>query len=299
MKKQSNKLITVPSHTEVPTSHPDLVKLVDREGNWTHYKHVPTGRFLPAVNHIITNGYNRGKRFHDYLLSVNKEEAKRALETAGERGTRVHEAFRDLVNGVEVRIDSKYPSESSSGRFEPLTNEEWDFISCGVRWLAMADLQVNAQDIGVFSLVHGYAGTVDFLGMVKNVLSMPDWKTSTRIWDEYKLQTAAYYTALLEMQDPRYITPDRTGIVRFAPGRESGYEEKWWDAAETREHFDVFLGSKKIYELNKPAKGDDPDIEEIPTSFKVKVPQLVVDKPKRKSRSAKNGKEKNVGKTNE
>lgn len=286
----NNKInVTVPSHTFDKTSHPDLFRVCDRNGDWTHYFHKPSGRYLPAVNHIISNGYNKGPRFHKYLLSVNPEEAKRALETAGERGTRVHSAIRDLINGVEVKIDSKYPSESSHGRMEPLTGDEWDLIGSFMRWQGEFKPHVDAHEFAVFSLNYGYAGTIDFLGTAELAESrrvvLTDWKTSGKIWDEYKLQISAYYEALLEMNDRTRVTPERTGIVRLAPGRNDGYESKWWSTEETLYHFQVFLSVKNSYEFNRPPKGDEPVIEQIPVSFKANIPKCAPEKPMRKKKS--------------
>lgn len=276
---------TVLTYTEAPTSHPDLVKLVDHEGNWTHYRHKPTNRMLAAVNHVIANGYNKGPRFHDYLLSVSREEAKKALESAGERGTRVHSGIRDLVDGMEVGLATKYPSESSYGRMEPITFEEWSLIQCFERWQKERAPRVSGQEISVFSLEHGYAGTVDFLGSVNAVekgFGVLDWKTSSRIWNEYALQTAAYFMAILEMKDKRYVVPDYTGIIRFSDGRQDGFEEKWWSRKETESNFEHFLAAKKVYEFNKPKKGDDPVVREVPFSLKIEVPRIV---PQKKTKS--------------
>ena len=269
--------------------------MVDREGNWSHYWHDEQKIFLSAVNHILTHGYAKGEAFYKYLLGTNPEEAKRTLESAGDRGARVHEAIRDLIDGREISIDTKYPSEVAKGRFEPLTNGEWDCLRGFAEFVKERRPSLVRREHSVYSLSFRYAGTIDWLGEIdwdgKRVVALLDWKSSGRIYDEYLAQVAAYYQAVLEEHDRGEYAgplPTHTGIVRFKPTARSGskYEIKVWNNIETGRHIKAFLSAKDIHEMSQ---GGDwkPDVEEIPLKIKVAVPAYK-EAPKRKSRKSLN-----------
>src|SRR3954471_5542621 len=99
------KPITIPSHSYEPTSNKNILRFVDRDGDWTHYWIKNKKMFVPAVNHIIRIGYPKGERFYNYLLRATPDEAERKLRTAGEEGARTHDAIRDLINGDKVDLD--------------------------------------------------------------------------------------------------------------------------------------------------------------------------------------------------
>jgi hypothetical protein len=63
----------------------------------------------------------------------------------------------------------------------------------------------------VYSLTHGYAGTMDVLARVDGQLTLVDFKTGKGIYPEAHLQSAAYSVALTEMG---YQAPTAALIVR-------------------------------------------------------------------------------------
>lgn len=267
---------TVPDHTYQPTSDPDLFRVVDRDGNWNFYFKKSTGQYAPAVNHVIRSGFNKGPRFAQWLLSVSKDEAKKILESAGDRGSRVHMAIRELLDGQEVKIDKQYPSETQGGRFEPLTGEEWNCIQGFASWVVVYKPEVMRQEVTVFSDAELYAGTIDFLGVIDlpgvgKISVLVDWKSSSGIWDEYKLQVAAYYQAWLEVKDNKGFVPTHTAIVRVGTKHKQKFEMQVFDAKETMENYARFLEARNLYRFVDSQK--EPTIEQLPTSFKFEVPK--------------------------
>lgn len=290
-------LLTAPSHNYEPTSDPDIFRVVDWDGDWTHYWRKSTGVYVPAVNHVIKNGFNKGIRFMSWLLKVNEEEAKRILESAGDRGSRVHMAIRDLINGVEVKLETKYPSDLARGRFDPLTNEEWKCIRGFMNWLEDHKPETFLQEQTVWSPHWEYAGTADFIGTIEvtqkrvtnRIPVLIDWKTSSGIYDDHKLQTASYWKAYLDNPPVNVVKgtrllPTHTAVVRVGTNHKVGYEMKLYGPEETMDHFTKFLAVRELHEFVEPAEKSRPVIEEIPIAFKIDVPKWQsTEKPKKKT----------------
>ena len=290
--EMSNKT-TVPSMTLEPTSDPDLFRLCDRKGDWTHYFHQPTKRYLPAVNHILHTAYNKGERFMQYLLSVSKDEAKDKLERAGNRGTRVHQAINEMILGKEIRLDTTFLNELT-GRHESLTDDEWKMLRSFTRWVEDFKPETVIFDTAVCSLKSGFAGTLDWYGTVSisvktapqkveqvRVYCLIDWKSSSAVWDEYAYQLGGYDTALIEKG---VIGSDTccTAILRLGTKHKSGYEFKLYSPEESAMNRIGWMQVRSMFVLMTGGEEFNPVIEEIPTTLQVKIPQVVVKPKKRK-----------------
>jgi hypothetical protein len=79
-------------------------------------------------------------------------------------------------------------------------------------WFDAHDIEVVASERRVFSKDYYYAGTCDFVAKIDGVLGVGDIKTSSGIYPEMRLQTAAYQHALEEEKGIKF--PVRW-IVRF------------------------------------------------------------------------------------
>lgn len=286
------KVATVPSMTLDPTSDKDLFRLCDRKGDWSHYFHKPTKRYLPAVNHILHTAYNKGERFMQYLLSVSKEEAKDKLERAGNRGTRVHQAISELILGKEVRLDTTFLNELT-GRHESLTDDEWRMLRSFVNWVEDFKPETILSDTAVFSLKKGFAGTLDWYGIVSILLKtaprkeelirmhcLVDFKSSSAVWDEYTYQVGAYKTCLIEKGVSGAETCC-TAILRLGTKHKRGYEFKLFSTEESAYHMIGWTHIQSMYAL-MVGEEFNPMIEEIPTILQVNIPQVVVKPKKRK-----------------
>jgi hypothetical protein len=95
----------------------------------------------------------------------------------------------------------------------------------------------------IYSRKHGYAGTLDVVGMcsAKGVASIVDWKTSKRIYPKYRMQTAAYAKAYSEMTGLRVR---HRWIVRI--GKEGELEPLYLPPETLAPDFDAFLTAKDI-----------------------------------------------------
>lgn len=138
------------------------------------------------------------------------------LEAARARGERVHRALQFLLEGDldDASID----------------DEVRGYLTSAERYLRLYIRRVVAVERRVFSLRHGYAGTVDLVAVhTDGSLSIDDFKTGQPDDVAADLQTAGYLGAVLEMreQDPEvsvllagYSPPImRRSIRLFGDGR--------------------------------------------------------------------------------
>lgn len=283
--------ITIPSHTYEQTSNKNICKFVDREGNWTHYWIKSKKMFVPAVNHIIRLGYPKGERFYQYLLSVTPEVSEKRLRTAGEEGARTHDAIRHLIEGKRITLESLYYNDISKN-LEPLTPEEWYNLEAFQSWCAKYQPHVLIVEYTVWSDVYKFAGTIDFLGTIhvpegdktfpkeiqgRRIPILIDWKTSSGIWDEYELQTAAYRKAFLEKSVKQLDSTMKnglwTGIVRLGTAHKIGYEMRVWNEEESERNFGLFTSAYNLY-IRKAGDVFEPELKQIPIELEIRVPQI-------------------------
>lgn len=287
-KEEKVKIDTISSYRNEPTDDSQLFRVVDRSGDWTHYFDENLG-YLPAVNHVLRMGFPKGQGLMEWLKKNTPEEADHILKTAGERGSKVHAAIRDLILGVIVDIGSEYKNDD--GIYEPLKADEWDCLLAFGAWVEKFQPRLKICETAVKNKTHLYAGTVDFVGSIKltagdkiyiddklitlqeskEIKVLLDWKTSKAVHDDYRLQVAAYNACF--KPEAEY-----TGVVRFGTAHKNGgFELKLWTKERTQYHFELFLQAKKTYEWIAGitfGKQWEPNIFEIPTRLRVVVPVI-------------------------
>jgi hypothetical protein len=157
------------------------------------------GKVLPSVTQILKSA---GLTTDFSMIPVDVLEKKRKL------GERVHE--------LTQLADMDSPLTASK------TIED-DYINSYLRFRNEVDFQPVEIELAVYSKLHGYAGTIDRVGIVKGKLSIVDFKTSATLDMAYMgPQTAAYEIAYREWAGykktmPRYILqlkPDGYKLVQ-------------------------------------------------------------------------------------
>lgn len=295
---------TIPTHILADTSDENIKRVMDRNGDWTQYYFVKENTYVKAVTHITSLGFNKGPRFHEYLLGMTPDEARKRLKEAGERGTRVHKAIADIIAGVRLNIDTKYPNELT-GRQEPFTDDEWHLLGCFMRWVDKYKPETIAQERTVGDQSVGFAGTLDWVGFItipmgdrlidkkyhgKRIKVLLDWKTSVAIYGDYKAQVSSYEFGFIG-HDKFEKEEMHTGIVRFGSKHKDGYEFQIWNNRETFANFQLFLSAKTIADSIEPDY--IPEIEQMPYEYFAKIPMAkapvieeiekkVVKKPRKK-----------------
>lgn len=242
------------------------------------------GKYYPSSTYIL-NSYPKDIGFYKWLASKNWDEAERIKEEAGNRGSKVHNAIYDLIKGKKIKASDRYWNDTKN-IFEPLTNQEWYCLLTFQNWWKDKNPQVIASEIVCYSEKYGYAGTIDFIGVVDNEVVLIDWKTGSRIYRANWCQVGSYHKA--ELETGKY-KPAKVGILRLGTrhrgkdGNGVGYEYKTMNLTKTEKKFRVFLAVKKIWLDGNPKM--QPDFKEIPASIKIKVVKL-----KKKYKKKKHGK---------
>lgn len=294
------KIATIPSYQFEDTTHPNVKRFVDRDGEWTHYWLVKEKRFVKGVTHILGMGFPKGPRFYEYLLSVSKEEARKKLVAAGDEGSRTHQAIRQLIGGSKVTMTTKFPSELRGGRQEPLNAEEWDNLIAFEAFCKRYAPRTVAHEFTVYSKHNtGYAGTADYFCVLtvpsgdkafpkevwgKDILVLIDWKSSGAIYNEYPAQLAAYAAAIGEMDlFPKFRKAFAgriyTMVVRLGTRHKNGgYELGIYDLTESLQHQQTFESARLLADSIEPTFA--PEIEQIPTQFFIKMAKAKAIKPK-------------------
>lgn len=80
------------------------------------------------------------------------------------------------------------------------------------KWMDAHHVEVLESERRVFSRQYFYGGTCDFVAKIDGVLGIGDIKTSSGIYNEMRLQTAAYQHALQEEKNMKF---EVRWIVRF------------------------------------------------------------------------------------
>jgi hypothetical protein len=225
---------------------------------------------VPSVTWIAGH-YPKGIGFYKWLADKSWDEAEAIKAAAGDKGSKVHNAIAAILNGQEVRIDSKF-SGSGSEQPEELTFEEAECIKSFLDWRAtLESFEPVAWDVVVFSEKHGYAGTIDLVARVNGELYIIDFKTSQNVWPEYEMQVSAYRQTVENAENPIYrrnengtdgeqidVSNLKTAILQIGYRRNKSLY-KWTEIADC---FDLFLHAKAIWQREsgnqQPRKVDLP-----------------------------------------
>lgn len=95
---------------------------------------------------------------------------------------------------------------------ELLTDQAKLGVEAFHKWFDSHHVKIMASERRVFSKEYYYAGTCDFVAEIDGILGVGDIKTSSGIYPEMRLQTAAYQNAL---QEEKNIDFPIRWIVRF------------------------------------------------------------------------------------
>lgn len=120
-----------------------------------------------------------------------------------------------------------------------------------LQWWENNHIEVIAAERKVYSLNENFAGTVDLIARVNGKLTIADFKTSTGIWPEYRLQLAAYLEAYGE--ESEYA--EQRLCLRF--GKDGAFESALYDSG--RSDWRGFLAALALYRwqesIKQPRKG--------------------------------------------
>lgn len=278
------------SYEFVKTDDKDLERVVDRNGDWTHYYYKPTNQYLRSVNFILDAGYAKGIGFIQYLKNKSADEIDRKLREAGDRGDAIHQFIKKILSGEKVGRETQVLAEDNI-MLRILSDDEWDAILSFQSFWNAHEPKLIVYEKAIYNLKDEYAGTLDGIirltkkcevktcrcnDLVEKV-GLYDWKSGGGIWDSYGAQIASYGVAYnlraLALQKAEYTAILRIGTSHKTTG---GYEFQPYDRQETNIHYKEFLAAKQIADANYKSFNPEKEIYEIPDTLNIKVERELI-----------------------
>ncbi|HEY4756410.1 MAG TPA: hypothetical protein VIH28_10170 [Ignavibacteriaceae bacterium] len=227
-------------------------------------------KFYPSVTWILDVGFPKGYGFKKWLAALpDWETGQQILYKAGDRGSKVHWGIQQLLSGLPISIN-----DIPYGYSDSFTHEEWTYLLSFMNWYEDWKPLIFSIEETVWSDEFGYAGTADLICKIdinkdgKPLRFLLDWKTSGAIYDNHKLQVAAY----AEARDIENI-----GIIRLGTKHKKGYE--FWhceDDIEINNYFHTFYAAYTIFKYQNP--DPHPRFVDVPDKLVLSELQLEVTK---------------------
>ena len=148
----------------------------------------PEGKKYPSITTVLSIRNKEG--LFEWRKRVGNEVANHVARTAAARGTKVHHMCEDYLNNVHLEFPKKFAEHTKN--FLP-----WCLFK-ELRRKALGNINnIHAQEAGLYSDKYMVAGRVDCIAEYKGILSIIDFKTSTKekndSWNEnYYIQGSAY-----------------------------------------------------------------------------------------------------------
>ena len=177
-----------------------LTELSTETINKKRYYITPDGNKYPSITTVLSTRNKKG--LFEWRKRVGEDVANHISRTSASRGTKVHQMCEDYLN-------NNFDIEKHKKNFLPYCL----FQQLSTNVLCKID-NIRAQEIGLYSDKYKLAGRVDCIAEYDGVLSVIDFKTSTRERKEeynenYYIQTSAY----AEMFEERTGTPINQIVV--------------------------------------------------------------------------------------
>lgn len=221
------------------------------------------GKFVPSVTWVCEY-YPKGIAFYKWLAGAkNWDEAEAIKVAAGEKGSKVHHACGDLLEGKEVFIGSQY--SNSDGDVSELTIEEYECIMSFVEWFEETKPVVISREFVVINPTENYAGMVDLFCTIDGVPWLIDLKTSPNIWPSHMLQVSAYREADTPIIEKSVMRASKLGILQLGYKRNKTKKYKF---TEVDDKYAEFLAARLIW-INE-TKGVVPKQKDYPLTLQLK-----------------------------
>jgi hypothetical protein len=201
--------------------------IIKKEVDNTHYYFV-NNEWYPAVTKILEEASPMSFGLKQFFINNTAESAKEISNTALDLGSKMHDAYERLLNGLELNLVEDYK-----------TIKEKKHILSFYNWCEEVKPQVIETEMVVASESHRYAGTLDLACLINNEIWIIDFKTSAAIYFDYELQIAAYKKAFEEMG---LGTVAHTAVLRTGTQHKIGYEFK-----ELKAPFEAFGNVYQTY----------------------------------------------------
>lgn len=181
---------------------------------------------------------------NDWRAKVGYGAANRIMEERKHIGNIAHDAFDKILKNNSIEADN-------------FRREIKKDIELFYKFIDDCSITVSSSEQILYSNELKIAGTADYTGFYKSnkkylknkkpkfdddcYFLIGDWKTSSKIYEDYWLQLVAYCHMYREMSG---IKPDGAFIALFRDGKLE-IEEKTWD--ELEKYYNIFLSCIKVF----------------------------------------------------
>jgi len=201
---------------------------IDLEFNEAKHQYSHEGEFVPAVTSVLSTTIAKQQFLMPWAVKIGAEWFKDNSEAFSQAEI----SIEDMVNGIKRAYKKKSVGAINIGRAVhewceqailwklgkaevpsmPTDEQAANAINAFRDWVKQNEVEWLAAEQRVYSRTHKYAGTVDAVARVNGEFTVIDFKTSTRIYEEYYLQVAAYSKCVEDI----YGEPvDAAYILRF------------------------------------------------------------------------------------
>ena len=166
-----------------PINDLPLLKAKNVDGK-RFYEHQETKEVYPSITSVLSIRQKEG--LIEWRKKVGEEVANHVMISAANRGTAVHNMVEDYLNNVDIEQVEKYKKQFLPRMMFNVLKPELSKIN-----------NIRLQEAQMFSSDYTVAGRCDCVGEYDGVLSIIDFKTSTKEKNEdwienYFIQGAAY-----------------------------------------------------------------------------------------------------------
>ncbi len=156
--------------------------------NRKRFYETPEGNKYPSITTVLSNRKKEG--LFEWRKRVGNEVANYIARTSATRGTAIHHMCEDYLNNMHKDFPSKFEEHKKKFLYYCLFKQLRDQVLKNID-------NIYAQEAGLYSDKYKVAGRVDCIAEYKNILSIIDFKTSSKertdAWNEnYYIQGSAY-----------------------------------------------------------------------------------------------------------
>lgn len=136
---------------------------------------LPSGVWVPSITSVL--GYFKAQSLKGWCNRVGEEKANFIMKTAAETGTRLHLLCEKHLNGEKINLWSLYPDDKQLYlKMRPYLNRITN---------------IRFQEVQLFSENMKIAGRTDVIGEFDGILSIIDFKNTTK--EKTEEQLLSYY----------------------------------------------------------------------------------------------------------
>jgi len=211
----------------------------------THPKYVlSNGEVVPSVTQILNAVIAKpGLQKWANQLGLNNKSLDNESKTTLDTGKLLHAYIQADLEGAVVDEVGYTPEQISLAK---------NSFAQYLRWKNGKQIKAIKTEYVMASEKYRYGGTIDALLEIDGELTLLDWKTSTHISLDYKLQVAAYLYLLQEQN----IIPSRVGVLRL-PKTDGEFEYYETDAnAHMQKYGEAWLKALEWYKYLSALQGE-------------------------------------------